>query len=271
MDIRQCDASVLLESLENNSVDLILTDPPYVISRESGMDKLHQTIENSNGQSIHTEEEWEEYRLQQSREFTDAEKNNWIMYGTILGKKYAVKTDYGKWDKEFSIEKLEEVLRLGYKKLRKGGTIIVWFDLWKLTTLSTILEKCKFKQLRFIEWIKTNPQPRNSSKNYLTNCREMALLAVKGGSPTFNSKYDNGIYEYPIMGGKRKMHPTQKNLELFKEIIRKHSNEGDLVCDVFLGSGTTARACFETGRKFIGCELEDEYYKHSTEWSTSTS
>ena len=49
----------------------------------------------------------------------------------------------------------------------------------------------------------TNPQPLNSSVNYLTNCREIALVAVKGGKPTFNSKYDKGIYEYPIQGGKK--------------------------------------------------------------------
>ncbi len=39
--------------------------------------------------------------------------------------------------------------------------------------------KYKFKQIRFIEWVKTNPQPLNSSVNYLTNCREIALLGIK--------------------------------------------------------------------------------------------
>ena len=66
------------------------------------------------------------------------------------------------------------------------------------------------KQIRFIEWIKTNPQPLNSSTNYLTNCREIALLGVKGGKPIFNSKYDNGKYEFPLQGGKERFHPTQK-------------------------------------------------------------
>ena len=63
-------------------------------------------------------------------------------------------------------------------------------------------DSAKFKQVRFIEWIKTNPQPRNSNVNYLTNCREVAVSAVKGGKPTFNSKYDKGIYEYPLYTGK---------------------------------------------------------------------
>ena len=59
------------------------------------------------------------------------------------------------------------------------------------------MEKYKFKQIRFLEWIKTNPQPRNSKINYLTNCREIALLGIKKSNPTFNSQYDNAIYKYP--------------------------------------------------------------------------
>ena len=122
------------------------------------------------------------------------------------------------------------------------------------------MEKNKFKQIRFIEWIKTNPQPLNSSKNYLTNCREIALLGVKGGKPTFNSKYDNAIYHFPLQGGKNRFHPTQKSLKLFEELVKKHSNEGDTVLDTFLGSGTTAVACKNTNRKCIGAELEKKYY-----------
>ena len=48
-----------------------------------------------------------------------------------------------------------------------------------------------------IEWVKSNPQPRNSHTTYLANVREVALTAVKKGCPTFNSHYDGGIYEYP--------------------------------------------------------------------------
>ena len=139
----------------------------------------------------------------------------------------------------------------------------MFFDLWKLSYLKEQLEGVKFKQLRFIEWIKTNPQPVNSGINYLTNCREMALLGVKKGKPTFNSKYDKGIYEYPIYGGKDRFHPTQKSLLLFEELIKKHSNENDIVLDCFLGSGTTALAARNTNRKFIGCELDKEFFEKS--------
>jgi site-specific DNA-methyltransferase (adenine-specific) len=158
------------------------------------------------------------------------------------------------------MEILEQFICEYYTKLKKGGTLIMFFDLWKITDLKNLLEKYKFKQIRFIEWIKTNPQPRNSKVNYLTNCREIALIGVKEGNPTFNSSYDNGIYMHPLQGGKNRFHPTQKSLVLFEELIKKHSNENDTILDTFLGSGTTAIACKNTKRNFKGCEISKEYY-----------
>jgi hypothetical protein len=92
-----------------------------------------------------------------------------MKYGSIYGKKYCVKTQYGDWDSDFSMDKLKEFIGEYYKKLKKGGTLIIWFDLWKIGELKEAMESFKFKQIRFIEWIKTNPQPLNSKINYLTN------------------------------------------------------------------------------------------------------
>ena len=261
INIKNCDGVELLKTIKDNSVDLILTDPPYIISKESGMNNHYEEVkknEENNVKFVKTEEEWEAYKKKKKWK-TDRKKENYMKYGTIYGKKYCVKTKYGKWDKEFTLEKLEEFVVEYYKKLRKGGTLIIFFDLWKITNLKEIMEKNKFKQIRFIEWIKTNPQPLNSSRNYLTNCREIALLGVKGGKPTFNSKYDNAIYKFPLQGGKNRFHPTQKSLPLFEELIKKHSNENDLVMDTFLGGGTTAIACKNTKRRFVGCEINKKY------------
>ncbi len=232
-----------LKTINDNSIDLILTDPPYIISKETGMNKHYNNVavNKSNGiQYIKTESEWLDYKKQHNIKNDEKKKENYMKYGTVLGKKYCKKTNFGKWDSEFTIEMLDYFIEQYYKKLRKGGTLIIFFDLWKITILKNIMEKYKFKQIRFIEWIKTNPQPLNSKINYLTNCREIALLGVKGGKPTFNSEYDNAIYRFPMAGGKNRFHPTQKNIILFQEIIQKHSNEGDIVLDTFLGGGTTA-------------------------------
>ena len=271
-----------LSSIPIETIDLILTDPPYIISKETGMNAHYNKIKQNEEENItfvKTEEEWNLYKSEYEEKgkekgkekekekekkkkikLTDSHKEQYMKYGTIYGKKYCVKTNYGDWDNEFTIEKLEEFICEFYKKLKKGGTIIIFCDLWKISYLKVIMEKYKFKQIRFIEWIKTNPQPLNSSLNYLTNSREVALLGVKGSKPTFHSKYDNGIYNFPLQGGKNRFHPTQKSLLLFEELIKKHSNENDIVLDTFVGGGTTAIACKNTNRNFKGCEISSEYF-----------
>jgi site-specific DNA-methyltransferase (adenine-specific) len=176
-------------------------------------------------------------------------------------KRFAVSMDFGDWD--WGFEGLDKVITEVYRSLRNGGTAIVFYDLWKLSYLAQWLEKAGFVQLRLIEWVKTNPVPLNSKNNYLTNAREIALVATKKGKPTFNSRYDNGIYRFPICHEANRFHPTQKPTALIRELIEKHSNPGDLVVDCFSGSGTTAAACIETGRSFKGCELSKEYWLKS--------
>lgn len=267
IDVQNVEGLTYLSTIPNNSIDLILTDPPYIISKESGMNEHYNNVkynEENNITLVKTQQDWEEYK-EENAIFDDENRSKFMKYGSIYGKKYCVKTDYGEWDSEFTMEMLEQFISEYYKKLRKGGTMIMFFDLWKITPLKEMMEKHKFKQIRMIEWIKTNPQPRNSRVNYLTNCREIALVGVKDGSPTFNSSYDNGIYMHPLQGGKNRFHPTQKSLPLFEELILKHSNENDVVLDTFLGAGTTAIACKKTNRKFRGCEILQEYYDKTNE------
>ena len=262
IDIKNAEGLEYLKSIEDSSVDLILTDPPYIISRESGMNTHYNKVkhnEENHIEFVKTEEEWEVYK--KDHDLSDDKKSNFTKHGTIYGKKYCVKTDYGDWDNNFTIEILDQCIGEYYKKLKNGGTMILFFDLWKITLLKEIMEKHRFKQIRFIEWIKTNPQPLNSAVNYLTNCREIAIIGIKGSKPTFNSKYDNGIYMFPLQGGKNRFHPTQKSLPLFEDLIKKHSKENDTVLDTFLGGGTTAMACKNTNRKFKGCEISPEYFE----------
>lgn len=267
IDIRNMCGLELLESLPDKSVDLILTDPPYITSRDTGMNSFYNEVKENekNGiEQVKTEEEWIAHKLEKNIE-NDDKKHLYLKYGTIYGNTYCVKTDYGDWDKDFTMELLEQFIESYYKKLRKGGTLIIFFDMWKITPLKDLLEKHKFKGLRMIEWIKNNPQPLNSSRNYLTNAREIALTAVKGGKPTFNSKYDKGLYHYPLQPNKYRFHPTQKNLKMIEELVEKHSNPNDLVVDTFLGSGTTAIACKHKSRRFIGSEISKEYYDKTIE------
>lgn len=217
-DFRNTSCFELLASVKTSSVDLVLIDPPYLISRDTGF---------------------------QSGNNPDYDR-------------LKVSMDFGKWDHR--CDGFDQTIHECFRVLKKGGTFICFYDLWKITELAQMMEAAKFKQLRFLEWVKTNPVPLNQSVNYLTNSREIALLGVKGGKPTFHSKYDNGIYSYPIEHGKDRFHPTQKHEGLMRELVEKHSNPGDLILDCFAGSATTAAAAIKTGRNFIGCEIDSEYY-----------
>ena len=266
MDIQNKDGIQYLSTIDDNSIDLVLTDPPYITSSETGMGNLHKQIQENKAKGIEfvkTEEDWNKVKgkyIDKKNMTEETMKQNYMKFGSIFGAKYSVQTEYGDWDTSFTMEILDTFIGEYYKKLRKGGTMIIFFDIWKITPLKLLMEKHKFKQIRFIEWIKTNPQPLNSKTNYLTNCREIALLGVKGGKPSFNSSYDNAIYHFPIQGGKNRFHPTQKSLLLFEELIKKHSNDGDVVLDTFLGSGTTAIACKKTNRRFMGCEVSKVFF-----------
>ena len=57
------------------------------------------------------------------------------------------------------------------------------------------------------------------------------------------------------------LHPTQKPILLLEDLIKTFSNEGDLVVDLTMGSGSTGVACLNTNRNFIGIELDDKYFK----------
>lgn len=266
LNIENTDGLTYLTKIDDNSIDLIIADPPYKISKKSGMDKHYNNIKSNkkNGITyIKTDEDWEDYKKKKNI-IDDIKKENYKRFGSTWGKKYSIRTDYGVWDSEFAIESLEPFIDEYYKKLKKGGSLIIFFDLWKISILKELMEKYKFKQIKFIQWIKPNPTPLGCTKNYLCSI-EIALVGIKDKKPAFNGFYDNGIYIYPPQNKNNKnkdkdVHSTQKNLNLIEDLIRKHSNENDTVLDTFLGSGTTAIACKNTKRYFKGCELEKEYY-----------
>ena len=212
-----------LPRVSEKSVNLVLIDPPYTISRATGFESC----------------------------------------GEKGVERFKMSYEFGEWDNEIFV--LDKVMEECYRILKPGGTLICFYDLWKIETLKSWIESAKFKQVRFIEWVKTNPVPINSKINYLTNSREIALTAIKKSKPTFHSQYDKGIYEFPICHERDRFHPTQKPLNLLQALITKHSNEGDTVLDCFAGSASCAVACYNTGRNFMGCELDETYYNKATE------
>ena len=77
---------------------------------------------------------------------------------------------------------------------------------------------------------------------------------------TEGKRYPRSVLYFKTAEGEGKLHPTQKPIALFEYLIRTYSNEGDTILDPCMGSGTTGVACNNTNRKFIGIERDREYY-----------
>ena len=116
--------------------------------------------------------------------------------------------------------------------------------------------------VRPIVWQKSNPSPMNGQHIYLSGV-EFAVWFKKSGAKTFNAHCKNTVFKYS--NGTSKLHPTEKNHDLLKELILDNSNEGDLVFDPCCGSGSHLLVAKENNRNYIGIELDENYYKIAEE------
>ena len=171
--------------------------------------------------------------------------------------------DFGEWDKDFD---LTDWIKYCEPVLKKGGNIVIFNDWKNMSYIVEELEKNNFEIKYLIRWKKTNPMPRNRDRRFITDY-EVAVWAVKkGGKWTFNRLSET--YERPeivcgVTSKKEKIdggHPTQKPVEVMEWLIKRLSNENDIILDPFMGSGSTGVACKNTNRKFIGIELDKDYY-----------
>lgn len=203
------------------SVDLIVADPPYVISRDSN---FHTMKDRKNARTG---------------------------------------TSFGSWDDEFDNKPW---IKKSFEVLKDGGSLIVFNDFKKVSDIIEIAGDAGFEFKDVIVWEKTNPMPRNRDRRYVPSLEVMIWFVKKKKAKwTFNRQ--DVAYRSPVMrfasesgGGFKRYHPTQKPVKLIEELIKVHSNEGDLVLDPFMGSGTTAISAINTGRKYVGFELEKEYF-----------
>lgn len=120
-----------------------------------------------------------------------------------------------------------------------------------------------------------NPQPtlkntkglmsqKNINKSHQTETIEKSNLIQSNNENEFGFP-KTILNDIPIMNNLSKdksgLHPTQKPVALFNYLIRTYTNTNDIVLDNCIGSGTTAIACLETGRNYIGCELDKNYFE----------
>ena len=104
------------------------------------------------------------------------------------------------------------------------------------------------------DWIKMG--------NYYRYRHELIIFATKGASQRTFSATEPDIWKIrPVNVTRERNHPSEKPIELCEKIILNSSAENDVVLDCFIGSGSTAVACVNTGRQFIGFELDEKYFE----------
>ena len=117
----------------------------------------------------------------------------------------------------------------------------------------------RFKVKNCIVWFKRGGGLGDLKKGYIYNHEFIIYCAEK--NHRLNGKRRNDVFEFAKDAPSTYVHPTQKPISLLKEIIERSSNDGGVVLDCFMGSGSTGVACVNTNRNFIGIELDDGYFE----------
>ena len=202
IDLKHNDCIKIMKNMEDNSVDLVLTDIPYdSVSRSSnGLRNL----------------------------------------------------DKGKADiLTFDLQEfLESVLRI------TKNSVCIFCGKEQFSFIYDFFAKQK-GTVRPIIWEKSNPSPMNGQYIYLSGV-EMGVWFKKSGAKVFNAHCKNTVFKYP--NGRSKLHPTEKNHDLLKDLILDNTNENDIVFDPCMGSGSHGVVAIENSRQFIGVELNGEYF-----------
>jgi DNA modification methylase len=239
MTLENKDCLEFLKSVPDSSVDLILTDPPYSIKFDGGKGWDDQWKD---------EEDYLAWCFDWTSECVRVLKKNCCFY--IWG---TTKTDTFL---RYKLEVLNSFKQLHYQNW------IVWSYDWGGRTKKTFPRK--HEDLLMYSKGKTflfNADDIRIPHIMAKSVKKGVILNNLGKIPTDVWPKNNHTTSKEYCG----WHPTQKPIELLERIIKANTNEGDTVLDIFSGSGSTAIATNRCLRKFIGCELDSEYYEKSLE------
>lgn len=208
-----------LKELPPESVDLLVTDPPYRII--SGGDSKDQ--------------------------FSFKQMSGAISHNSKL-------TKQGKIFRYNEI-RFSEWLPECYRVLKPNTHAYIMVNSRNLKDLWEEAEKAGFIYQNLLVWDKGNALP---NKFYM-NAYELILMLRKGKQRWINHMGDRNLISIPNV--RNKLHPTEKPVELMRLLIENSTGGGQTVLDPFVGSGSTIIACQESGRDFIGYEVDEEFYR----------
>lgn len=178
-----------------------------------------------------------------------------------------INNDVAKWDeKPLNPKKL---LKHFKRILKPTGNIFVFCSYNLLGDWHKVFDP-EFDVFQFCVWHKTNPIPNIRKSSFLNSCELICCMWNKGHTWNFKKQNEmHNFFESPICMGAERLknpkHPTQKPIKLLKHFIEIATNENDVILDCFMGVCSTGVASLELGRRFIGIELDSDYFNASLE------
>lgn len=210
------DCSDGMKQINKNSVDLIVTDPPYDVN-------------------------YGEKSLILSK------------FGKARDKQIKRDENY----KEFGFN-YNEISFLFNKVLKENAHCYVFCADKQVVNWIRSMELNDFKYGGYLVWVK-HRQTFDLSFGFNYNYSTELCLYFRKGVKKLNKLGLNNVMDYPTKNCL--IHPAEKPEGMIRYLINNSSNEGDTVLDAFMGSGTTAVACKQMNRNFIGFEVSEEYCK----------
>ena len=236
-ELRLGDTREIIKEYSDEYFDLVCSDIPYEIS--------------TGGCSI--KERPNEYGgILNHRYYTDDRlKNKWLKQEDINDNATLIRK--GKFFE--NIPKFSEWLTDIYRVLKPQSHCYLMINSRNLKEVQIEAEKVGFKFCNLLVWVKNNQTPHK----FFMSRTEFILMLRKGKERYINNLGTSNVFTYPnIMGNK--FHPTEKPVELMRDLIVNSTNEGDKVLDPFMGSGSTCLACKQTNREYYGIEINEKYY-----------
>lgn len=242
------DCLVGMKKLPDNSIDLIIADPPYNLSK-GGEWKWDNSVklDGMGGNWNKAKEDWDDFSFDSYFEFTNA------------------------W--------LKEAKRI----LKSTGSMWIFGTYHNMGIINVICQKLNIEIINEVIWYKRNAFP-NLSGRRLTASHETILWCNKGGKKreyyfdyefSKNGNFSSDNLKVPgkqmrtvwdISNNKSReellygKHPTQKPIKILERLIKLSSKEGAVMLTPFAGSGSECVAAKINSRNYIGFEIEKEYY-----------
>ena len=286
MNYKNMDCLEYLRTLDDNSIDLIIADPPY-----------YRVVKDEWDHQWKSQEEYNEWCSQWVTEVSRISKYSaslWLFGYTrnIPGTFCSLTTNQFNFRQQIIVNKGIRAVagrtKSSYKLFPTTTESLFFFHYearehiahlleeqrlklnWKAIDINTLLGKSTSGGGAYSGMVNGNPEKRVYPKReYWERMSEVMELPP----------YDEVVYTFNLPKGlsdvwddidffsrkEKRIHTTQKPLRLIERLIRTSSNEGANILDMFSGSGTTAVACKLLNRNFYGCEIDPRYYNLSLE------